>query len=99
MNKRTILIIGGAVAIVALLAIGLFFVLRGGAQDALRRTIIDNEDQASETADELQRTDRITTVLIGTGSAIAQVGPRPVQPFSSTVNSCCSMPATIRTAP
>jgi FtsZ-interacting cell division protein ZipA len=73
MSKRTILIIGGAVAIVALLAIGLFFVLRSGAQDALRRTIIDSEEQADETAAELQRTDRITTVLIGTGSAIDQV--------------------------
>jgi ribonuclease Z len=76
MSKRTILIIGGAVAIVALLAIGLFFVLRSGAQDALRRTIIDSEEQADETAAELQRTDRITTVLIGTGSAIDQVGPQ-----------------------
>jgi ribonuclease Z len=75
-SKRTLLIIGGAVAIVALLAIGLFFVLRSGAQDALRRTIIDSEEQADETAAELQRTDRITTVLIGTGSAIDQVGPQ-----------------------
>jgi ribonuclease Z len=77
MNKRTmIIIIGGAVAIVALLAIGLSFVLRSGAEDALRRTIINDEDQAHETAAELQRTDRITTVLVGTGSAIAQVGPQ-----------------------
>jgi ribonuclease Z len=75
MTKRN-LIIAGAVLVLAVLAIGLFLVLRSGGEDVLRRTIIKNEDQASETAAELQRTDRITTVLVGTGSAIDQLGPQ-----------------------
>jgi ribonuclease Z len=75
MNKRN-LIIGGAVVIFAILAIGLLFLQGRSAEDLLRRTIIDSEDQASETAAELQRTDRITTVLVGTGSPLDQVGPQ-----------------------
>jgi ribonuclease Z len=75
MTKRNI-IIGGTVLIIAILAIGLFFLQRSGAEGALRRTIINNQDQASETADELQRIDRITTILCGTGSPLAQVGPQ-----------------------
>jgi ribonuclease Z len=70
------IIAGGAVVIIAILAIGLFFLRRSGVEATLRRMIIDNQEQVSETADELQRTDRITTVLCGTGSPIAQVGPQ-----------------------
>jgi len=76
MTNRTIIIVGGTVVVIAVLAIGLFYLQRGGAGRALRRTIISNQAQASETADELQRTDRITTVLCGTGSPISQVGPQ-----------------------
>jgi ribonuclease Z len=75
MSTRNI-IIGGAFLVIALVAIGLFLLLRGGGEGALRRRIINNLEQASETADELQRTDRITTVLVGTGSPLAQVGPQ-----------------------
>lgn len=76
MSKRTIIIVGSALAIVAVLAIGLIFLQSKGAERALRRTIISNQGQASETADELHRTDRITTVLCGTGSPMSQVGPQ-----------------------
>jgi ribonuclease Z len=75
MNKRN-LIIGGAVVLIAVLAIGILFLHRSSDEDLLRRTIINNEDRASETAAELQHTDRITTVLVGTGSAIDQLGPQ-----------------------
>jgi ribonuclease Z len=75
MTTRNI-IIGGAVLVIALLAIGLFLLIRSGAEGTLRRTITDDLEQESETAAELQRADRITTVLVGTGSAIAQVGPQ-----------------------
>ncbi|MBN1659110.1 MAG: MBL fold metallo-hydrolase [Anaerolineae bacterium] len=75
MTKRNI-IVGGTVVIIAVLAIGLLFLRSNGVEGALRRTIINNQDQASETADELQRTDRITIVLVGTGSPLAQAGPQ-----------------------
>jgi ribonuclease Z len=42
----------------------------------LRQRIIDSQSQADETAAELQRTDRITVVLCGTGSPLSQVGPQ-----------------------
>jgi ribonuclease Z len=74
--NRWIFIIGGAVAIIAILAIGLLLLQRNGTERALRRTIINNQNQANETAAELQRPDRITTVLCGTGSPIGQVGPQ-----------------------
>jgi hypothetical protein len=70
------IIAGGAVVIIAILAIGLFFLQRSGVEATLRRMIIDDQEQVSETADELQRTDRITTVLCGTGSPLAQAGPQ-----------------------
>lgn len=75
-NNKWIFIIGGGVLILAILAIGLFYLRRNGAEGALRRMIINNQTQASETAAELQRTNRITTILVGTGSPIAQVGPQ-----------------------
>lgn len=74
MNKRNIII--GIVVLIAVFAIGLVFLQMGGGEAALRRTIINNLDQADETAAELQRTDRITTVLVGTGSPLAQTGPQ-----------------------
>jgi ribonuclease Z len=75
MNTRYI-IIGGAAAILAVPAIGLLLLRRNGVKGVLRRTIINNLKQANDTAAELQRTDRITTVLVGTGSPLAQVGPQ-----------------------
>jgi hypothetical protein len=57
-------------------SVGLFFLRSNGLEEALRRTIINNLEQETETAAELQRTDRITTVLVGTGSPLAQVGPQ-----------------------
>jgi hypothetical protein len=63
MTKRNI-IVGVTVVILAVLAIGLFFLQRSGAEGALRRTIINNQDQARKTATELQRSDRITTVWL-----------------------------------
>lgn len=75
MNKRNI-IIGGIVVLIAVLAIGLLFLQRTGVEGVLRRTIISNQELASETAAELQRTDQITIVLVGTGSPLAQVGPQ-----------------------
>lgn len=75
MAKRNI-IIGGTVVIIALLAIGLLFLQRYGIEGALRRAIVNNQEKANQTAAELQRSDRITTVLCGTGSPLAQVGPQ-----------------------
>jgi ribonuclease Z len=75
MTKRN-LIIGGAVIIIAALALGLVFLQRGGGEAALRRAISNNLELASETAADLQRTDRITTILVGTGSPLDQVGPQ-----------------------
>lgn len=75
MNKRNILI-GGTAVIIAILAIGIFFLQSNSIEGALRRTIIKNLEEDSETASELQRTDRITTVLVGTGSPLAQAGPQ-----------------------
>jgi len=75
MNKRKILI-GGTAVIIAILAIGLLFLQSNSVEGAMRRTIINNLEQDSETASELQRTDRITIVLVGTGSPLAQAGPQ-----------------------
>lgn len=74
MTKRNI-IIGGIVVLITVLA-GLLFLQRNGLEGALRRTIIKNLNQANETAAELQRSDRITIVLVGTGSPLAQEGPQ-----------------------
>lgn len=41
---------------------------------SIRRTIINNQKQASETAAALHRTDRITTVLVGVSSPLARDG-------------------------
>lgn len=68
------LIIGGAVVIVVVLAIGLFLWQKNGAERVIRRIVINNQKQATETAAALQRTDRITTVLCGVGSPLAQEG-------------------------
>jgi ABC-type lipoprotein release transport system permease subunit len=54
---------------------GLLFLQSNGAEGALRCTIINNLEQDSETASELQRTGRITIVLVGTGSPLAAVYP------------------------
>jgi ribonuclease Z len=78
MSKRRITIVVIAVLVVIIAALAIWFlVLRGSdSQQLLRRTILDNLDQANRTAAELQRADRITTVLVGTGSAIDQLGPQ-----------------------
>ena len=47
---------------------------RGIAERGIRRTISKNQEQASETAAALQRTDRITAVLCGTASPLAREG-------------------------
>ena len=73
MAKRN-LIIGGAVVIVIVLAIGLFLLRRNGAERAIRRIVLNNQKQATESAAALQRTDRITTVLCGTGSPLGVDG-------------------------
>ena len=73
MTKRN-LIIGGAIVIVTIPAIGLFFLRNNFAEKIIRRTIIKNQARADETVAELQRSDRITTVLCGVGSPIAQTG-------------------------
>jgi ribonuclease Z len=74
--NRLYIIIGSTVVIIANIAISLIFLHRNGAEDSLHRIISKNLDQANETATELQRTDQITTVLVGTGSPFAQVGPQ-----------------------
>jgi len=49
---------------------------QGIVERSIRRTIINRQEQVSETAAALQRADRITTVLCGTGSPISPVGPQ-----------------------
>jgi ribonuclease Z len=73
MNKRNIIIGSVVVAGVALVA-GLQYWRQRGAEQVIRRAIIKNQTRADEKAAALQRTDRITTVLVGTGSPLAQVG-------------------------
>jgi len=50
--------------------------LRTNREDALRRMVIRSQEAARETAEELQRTDQITVVLVGTGSPLDRVGPQ-----------------------
>ena len=73
MNNRNF-IIGGVVAVLAILAIGLFVLQRNGAESVVRRTIMSNQEHSAEIATNLQRTDRITTVLCGVASPIATDG-------------------------
>ena len=47
---------------------------QGIVERSIRRTIINSQEQASETAAALQRPDRITTVLCGVGSPLSQTG-------------------------
>ncbi len=75
MTKRKILLIAVAVLLVALV-IGFFAVRQNASDEGIRRTIIKNLELDSETASELQRTDRITIVMVGTGSPLAQAGPQ-----------------------
>lgn len=75
MNKRNI-VIGGAVFAGVALVVGLQYVRQHGAEQALRRTMIKNQTRANETATALQRTDRVTVVLVGTGSPLDRVGPQ-----------------------
>lgn len=75
MNNRN-LIIGGAVVLIAVIAAAVFLLSSNGVDGAVSRAIISNQEQANEMAAELQRTDQITTVLCGTGSAISQTGPQ-----------------------
>jgi|GEM_PF-5396605 len=72
MNKRNFFI--GGVIVIAIIAIGLLLLQRNGTERILRRTISNNQAQASEAAAALQRTDRITTVLCGVSSPLAQGG-------------------------
>ena len=73
MNNRNF-IIGGVVAALVILAIGLFVLQRNGAESVVRRTVTNNQELSAETATNLQRTDRITTVLCGVASPIATDG-------------------------
>ncbi len=73
MTKRN-LIIGGAVITAASLAIGLRFLQKNGREQLTRHTIIRNQEKANQVAAELQRTDRITTVLCGVGSPLGTEG-------------------------
>ncbi|MGD2155607.1 MAG: MBL fold metallo-hydrolase [Anaerolineales bacterium] len=75
MTKRNVLLIAVAVILVSL-TIGFFVFRQTLAEKGIRRTIINSQEQASETTAELQRTDRITTVLCGTGSPISTVEPQ-----------------------
>ena len=47
---------------------------RSDMKRILRKRIIDNQKQADETVAALHRTDRITVVLVGVGSPLAQDG-------------------------
>jgi ribonuclease Z len=67
-------IVGGAIVAGAILAVGLHYLQKHGVEQAIRRTIIKNQERADETVAALQRTDRITTVLCGVGSPISQAG-------------------------
>jgi ribonuclease Z len=72
-TKRNI-IIGGAVVVGTVLAIGLQYLQKNGTEHVIRRTMAKNQERASQIAAELQRADRITTVLCGVGSPLSQAG-------------------------
>ena len=72
-NKRNVIIVIGVVAVV-IIGIGYFLFQQIDMEGILRQRIIDNQKQADETGVELQRTDRITTFLVGVGSPLVQGG-------------------------
>jgi len=75
MNKQTIVL----VLLLSVVAVGvvLFITLRTRSPiKRLRNRVIQRQEQADAAAAELERTDRITTVLCGTGSPISQTGPQ-----------------------
>lgn len=74
MNKRNLLI--GGILIITILALGLFITQQNNSEQIIRRAIINNQNQAMAAATELQRTDRITTVLCGVGSPLSPTGPQ-----------------------
>jgi ribonuclease Z len=79
MTKRNLMIVG-AVVLFALVVFGavLLITLRTSSTDQLLRDrIIERQEQAEADAAELQRIDRITTVLCGTGSPIGNDGVQP----------------------
>jgi ribonuclease Z len=73
LSKRN-LFIGVTVVSIAILAIGLLFLQKQATELVVRHFFIASQEQANEVAAALQRTDRITTVLCGTGSPLAQDG-------------------------
>ena len=75
MNKQTIILVL-LLAVVAVVVV-LFITLRTRSPiKRLRNRVIQRQEQADAAAAELERTDRITTVLCGTGSPISQTGPQ-----------------------
>ncbi|MEA3376933.1 MAG: hypothetical protein U9R72_12135, partial [Chloroflexota bacterium] len=72
---RTGIIVGGVVGIIAMLAIGLLLLQRNRIMErGIRRRVFSSQRDAAELATEMQRTDRITTVLRGTASPLAPDG-------------------------
>jgi ribonuclease Z len=49
-------------------------IIAGGVQQAIRRSLTSNQEQASKTIAALHRTDRITVVLCGVGSPLSTQG-------------------------
>ena len=73
MTKRN-MIIGGAIVVLAIIAISLLTLQSIGPEHFLRRRIIAQQQEEKEVAATLQRTDRITTILCGTASPLSQGG-------------------------
>jgi ribonuclease Z len=75
MNKRKTILIT-VIAITAILVIGMV-ALRGQITEHLfRNTMISNMQAQQDTAEALQQTDKITVVLCGVGSPLAQTDPQ-----------------------
>lgn len=70
------LIISVVVILVATLVISLFTFQEQIAEQLLRNTIIRNLQAQQTTAEALQQTDKITVVLCGVGSSLAQTAPQ-----------------------
>lgn len=74
MNKRNLILGGGAIVALAIPAIGLRLLKSKGLEYVLRRQIRAHQEHAQAVAATLQRPDRITTVLCGVGSPLSQTG-------------------------
>lgn len=73
MNKRNTLI-GGTIIFLTIITSACISSQGNRLENALRKSITDQQEKAKEIAAALQRKDRITAILCGTGSPLARTG-------------------------